>query len=266
MGDTLEKENRACPRSSTESSKSQESGRIEILITKLVRFYSAVGNRPEEAGALALMAEFLTQNATDPQIDIALSRCARECRYPVRLPDILQRLPGSEVPQSEAEARKAFDVVMDFARKYVANDVYGNFGPEHGWYPKSHPKLSDRILDTVRRTGGWEPYKRMTDRDFPFVQKRFFEAYAAWTAVEQVEVGRFLTQISPLQLVTKPIGPPEVTMEPILAGRLATVKKMSEPLTEAQRHDRREMLRQQAATMANRKTATLELRLRKDSA
>jgi hypothetical protein len=225
-----------------------------------------MGNRPEEAGALALMAEFLTQNATDPQIDIAFSRCARECRYPVRLPDILQRIPGLEVPQLEAEARKAFDVVMDFARKYVGNDVYGNFGPGHGWYRKSHPKLSDRILDTVCRTGGWKPYKCMTDRDFPFVQKRFFESYAAWTAVERVEVGRFLTEISPLQLVAKPIAPSVVTMRPILAGRLVTVNKMSEPLTEAQRHDRLEMLRQQVRTMANRKSATLGHRLRKDSA
>ena len=40
------------------------------------------------------MAEMLTQTATDDEIAAALTRCARECKYPVRVPDILQRIPG----------------------------------------------------------------------------------------------------------------------------------------------------------------------------
>ena len=45
-------------------------------------------------------------------------------------------------------------------------------------------KLSDRIHAVVQRTGSWEVYMRMTAADFPFVQKRFFEAYRAHDAVE----------------------------------------------------------------------------------
>jgi hypothetical protein len=90
----------------------------------------------------------------DEQIDRALTRCARECRYPVRIPDILQRISGLEIPQPEAEARKAWDVLLGFVGKYVGKRHSREFGPEHGWYPKNYPKLSDRILDTVRRTGG----------------------------------------------------------------------------------------------------------------
>ena len=54
-------------------------------------------------------------------------------------------------------ARKAWDVAQDFTRKYVGNDVYGNYGPEHGWY-SNFPKLDDRVLDSVRRSGGWKTY------------------------------------------------------------------------------------------------------------
>ena len=210
METAMDKGNRASERSSSERWQSSTPvERSESLILKLARFYSVMGHRPDEAGALALMAEILTQSATDGQVDRALTRCARECRYPVRLPDILQRIPGLEVPQSEAEARKAWDVLMDFVNRYVGNNVHGIFGPEHGWYPKSYPKLSDRILDTVRRTGGWKVYKCMTDGDFPFVQKRFFGEYAAGAAVERVVLGELLTEVPQLQLVTKPMGFPK---------------------------------------------------------
>jgi len=205
-----------------------------------------MGSRPDEPGALALMAEILTQSATDGQLDAALTRCAHECRYPVRLSDILQRIPGLEVPQLEAEARKAWDVLMGFVSKYVGNDIYGIFGPEHGWYPKSYPKLSDRILDSVRRTGGWKVYKCMSNTDFPFMQKRFLEEYAAWSAVEQVVSGKLLTEMPQLQLVAKPMDLPSTTVQPKPAGQQVVVKKILEPLTDAQVQDRREVLRQQA--------------------
>jgi len=224
-----------------------------------------MGHRPEEPGALALMAEILTQSATDQQIDTALTRCGRECRYPVRLPDLLQRIPGQEIPQLEAESRKAWDIVTAFVAKYVSNDVHGNYGPEHGWYGKSFPKLSDRILDTVRRTGGWRTYKLMTEEDFPYMQKRFFEEYQAWTAVELIESDRLLT--APVQIKqlaeTHAMGtgtksahteaPP--SKENSRTQALASSKDSHAPLTEAEIRDRREMLRQQAASFRRRDTS-----------
>jgi len=86
---------------------SAPAGRSEVLVAKLAGFYGVVGSRPDEHGALALMAEILTQSAPDEEIDGALTRCAHECRYPIRLPDILQRIQGQEIPQLEAEGRKA---------------------------------------------------------------------------------------------------------------------------------------------------------------
>lgn len=96
----------------TEKSQSCTVERSEDVVKKLARFYSVMGHRPDEPGALALMAEILCQSGSDEQIAESMTRCTRECRFPVRLPDLLQRIPGQEVPQSEAESRKAWDVLI----------------------------------------------------------------------------------------------------------------------------------------------------------
>lgn len=159
-------------------------------------FYAVVGHPPDVPGAINAMAAALLEELTLEEISVALKRCRRECRFPVRLPDIFLRCPGHEVPKPEAEMRAAWDVLTAFVKKYVGCDPEGNYGPEHGFWGKMRiggksyenrfPALSQRILDVVRRTGGWRQYKCMTEEDHPFQQKRFFEEYAAWRATENV--------------------------------------------------------------------------------
>lgn len=167
----------------------------------LTVFYAAVGNAPDTDAGLALMAKLLSARAEPESINAALERCLVECHYPIRLPHILQRLPGTEAADVDAEKRIAWETVEKYVKKYVGTDVHGNCGPEFGWYgpqrnslgeivrPATYPRLSDRILDSVRRSGGWSVYSRMTDtdEDFPFVQQRFFQEYEAWSKVEQLE-------------------------------------------------------------------------------
>jgi hypothetical protein len=242
----MEMENQESPRSSNENKQFSEPARKDELVVKLARFYSVMGNQPNEPGALALMAEVLCQSASDELIAHAMTRCCRECRYPVRLSDFLQRIPGQEIPAPEAEGRKAWDILSQFVNKCVGNDVYGNYGPEHGWYPKTFPKLSDRILDTVRRTGGWKVYACMSDEDFPFVQKRFYEEYAAWIAVERVELPKLIqASQQPQQLSDGARERREIKP----AVRTFQTKAVPQPLTDAQLRERREMLRQQAAAL-----------------
>jgi hypothetical protein len=187
----------------------------------LALFYAKMGNQPALQGALAAMATSLAAKATPEAVQAALDRCEFECLYPVRMPHIIQRLPGGGV-DTEAEKRLAWDVVEKFVSKYVGNDVHGNYGPEFGWYgPRfnwrgeivkaaSYPQLSDRILDTVRRTGGWRVYALLTDEDFPFVQKRFFEAYEAWSEVERIsDRGRLLETPRGKELVAAKTMEPE---------------------------------------------------------
>lgn len=165
------------------------------IIKALNGFYDLVGHKPEEPGTLTIMASYLiAQGATIEGVRIALDRCVKECRYPVRLQDVMQRIPGMEVPQVEAEMRAAWDVLMEFVRKYVGSNPEGNYGPEYGFFGpcrmggksfgSRYPQLPQRILDCVRRSGGWKQYKRMTPADMPFLQQRFFEEYKAWQATE----------------------------------------------------------------------------------
>jgi hypothetical protein len=46
---------------------SEPAERSEALVAKLARFYSVTGSSPDEPGALALMAEILTQSASDEE-------------------------------------------------------------------------------------------------------------------------------------------------------------------------------------------------------
>jgi len=191
------------------TSSARGSSEAEAIVRTLNGFYDMIGHKPDELGTLGKMAAyFLTKGITLAQVTAALNLCVEQCRFPVRLPDIMQRIPGYEVPAMEAEARGAWDTVIKFVTKYVGCDGEGHYGPEHGmhgaWgppdqltgkpkHPARYPQLPQRMLDVVRRTGGWIQYKRMTEEDQPFQQKRFFEEYMAWTAVELVtDVGKLL--------------------------------------------------------------------------
>ena len=259
------------------SSKAQShsSSRESLLVDKLDKFYSVMGHMPDTPDALAYMATSLCAAGSDEEISKALGRCTRECTYPVRLPDIMKRIPGREVSQIEAEAHKAWDVLIAFVKNYVSNDVHGNYGPEHGWYPKTFPKLADRILDTVRRTGGWKAYARLVlpmdsrrpDEDLPFQQKRFFEEYMAWTAVERISDAAHIleTHVPPGKFLS--VGEPPVKVR-IHEGNVPVpvhsmdgcgkpmpiAKPIPEPPTEAQIRDRREMLKQQVAQLTKQKS------------
>jgi hypothetical protein len=148
----------------------------------LTTFYGAIGNPPEARGALVLMAKALAARVEPAAVNLALDRCMIECRFPVRLPDIFQRMPGTEVAEIDAEKRLAWDIVIRTVSKW------GRWNSErtHAFLDDRAPTLAPRILDSVRRTGGWTVYHAMEADDFPHVQKRFFEEYSAWIQVERI--------------------------------------------------------------------------------
>jgi hypothetical protein len=148
----------------------------------LKTFYGAMGNQPDLQGAVALIAETLASRADPPAINAALNRCMVECRFPVRLPDILARIPGTEAADVDAEKRCAWEVVEKFVDKWLR----WNDDRTSAYIEKGAPPISKRVIDCVRRSGGWSLYLRMTDTDFPFAQKRFFEEWEAWTEVDQI--------------------------------------------------------------------------------
>jgi len=206
----------------------------------------------------AYTPERLRINAGDlidvPQdaLTLAFARVRKDLDYLPQVSEIRRFALADEGGRLDGEMRAAWDVLIRFVGRYVDCNMYGIFGPEFGWHPRSYPKLSDRILDVVRRTGGWKVYKCMTDADFPFVQKRFFEEYASWVAVEQVASGKLLTERPRLRLIAKSMDIPKTEMQTEPTEQQVAIKKVPEPLTEAQLRDRREMLRQQAESWSKR--------------
>jgi hypothetical protein len=188
------------------------------------------------------------------QLEVAFCHARREMTFLPKIAELRNLAGAGQDEQQDAEARKAWDLLTRFVTKYVSNDVHGNYGPQHGWYPKSFPKLSERILDCVRRTGGWKVYACMDVHDMPFIQKRFFEEYAAWTAVERITDNSKLIETIPefKQLVARSMEQPK----PITATG-PKPKPVLQPLTESQVKDRREMLRQQTEKLLCKKQKSL---------
>lgn len=155
----------------------------------------------------------------------------------------------------ETEAYAAWEQVKSFVDRYVDCDPFGRYGPEHGWY-KTWPTLTDRILQTVRMVGGWKTLKLMDYQNEPFVQKSFFAAYGHAPQVAEFPLA-LLAQIPEVkQLLAMPApspapGPPPPILEKI--GKPFPKGPTAEQ-TDAEFHDRKALLRQQAAKiLADRK-------------
>ena len=122
----------------------------------------------------------------------ALARCRREIHgrngFPpmLTIADVLGRAGVvAESETEDAEWQVAWDVAVHHASKYIITNPEGEYEEKH-YFGETIviPELSQRIRDTVRRIGGWRAIKCMSNDDFPFVQKRFREAYQACEAAE----------------------------------------------------------------------------------
>jgi hypothetical protein len=161
----------------------------------------------------------------------AFHRARRELNFMPQVSEI-RRLAGADpATQLDGEKRAAWDVLIKFVEKYVGCDAEEHFGPEYGSHsafgpyddhgvpkhPATYPQLPPRILDCVRRTGGWKQYKRMTEDDHPFQQKRFFEEYENWEATEiSLPTLAACLQIpeAKIKLLAKPMDAPRRTPPP----------------------------------------------------
>jgi hypothetical protein len=217
----------------------------------LLKFYAMVGNAPEVKGAIAAMSVALLSRATPEQISAALDRCMVECRFPVRLPDIFQRLPGTEAADVNAEKWLAWGIVEKFSSKWLR----WNSERTSVYVEKGAPDLAPRILDSVRLSGGWSVFLRMTDEDFPFVQKRFFEAYETWTDIERISDRARLLEIPRAKELVAAKAMPEkrpATVPP--AGPRVVLKAIPEPPSPAQLRDRAAVQKQALADWVARRS------------
>jgi hypothetical protein len=187
------------------------------------------------------------------QLAVGFARARRELRFFPRISEI-RDLAGAS--NDDAEARAAWDVLMDFVSRYVQSDVFGNYLPDQGCRSTPMPILSQRILDCVRRSGSWRAFKCMGPSDFPFQQKRFFEEFKAWDAVNAVPVERLALRGEPRRVLAAGSAKanPSAT-DPTDERRAASV--LNEFPKPSQIHERREVLRQQVELLAKRRGGDL---------
>jgi hypothetical protein len=167
---------------------------------------------------------------SDDQIRLCIGRAMSELRWfpkPAELRE-LAGAAGSSVDR-DAESRKAWEVVLSFAAKWVQSDPEGCYVISRGVRSSQPPQLSQQILDTVHRTGGWRAYKTMSQDDYPHQQNRFSEEYAAWAAVEQIVPSKLLMEMPKFQLVAKPMEQQRAEVLPTTSRRPIAVKRETEP-------------------------------------
>lgn len=117
---------------------------------------------------------------------LAFEKARLELTYFPRIAEIRAMAGETEKIKIEAEAHRGWDILIDYVDKWVSSDPEGRYKPDPTVRAGRMPQLSQRLLDTVRRTGGWRAYKCMTNADFPFQRERFLEEYQCWKAVESV--------------------------------------------------------------------------------
>jgi hypothetical protein len=229
-------------------------------------------NTAQLAEQLVILAEAFGESLTAPrlriyvedledlapeQLSMACVRARRELKFFPRISEIRELAGASPESSDDAEARAAWDVLMNFVSRYVQSDVFGNYAPDQGCRSTPMPILSARILDTVRRSGSWRAFKCMTPSDFPFQQKRFFEEFKAWNAVNAVPVARLALPGKPIRALAegsakaKPCATdPKPSVCESARPSASVLKEFPNP---QQIHERREVLRQQVELLAKQR-------------
>ena len=224
------------------------------VIGLLTNFYAVMGHAPEEDGALAEMARILVTEHSVEEIKQALDRCD-ECEFPVRLGHILTRMPVAAAARETVEAQAAWRAVEQHLRTWGVDGapIY-----ERGKWIRA-PAFPARIEYALRQVGGLWRVNQITDESYPFVYRDFCAAYNLAPAAELMTV----------ELLAKGFVAPLLSESAQLAGETGAegvkkqwhekppappvvAKPVPEPLTVEQERDRREMLKQQAQTMAKR--------------
>jgi hypothetical protein len=174
------------------------------VIDQLTLLAEAQGE-PLTPQRLRIYAEDLS-DLTLEGLTTAFTRARRELRFFPKIAELRQLAGASDAEQRDAEARAAWQLVTDLLDRHVRSDVHGGYHLVEdpyglGW---KLPELSDRVLSTVRRVGGWRTLKCMTSEDYPFVQKRFYEEYRASDAISAFDPSRLLREAARAEL---PAGP-----------------------------------------------------------
>jgi hypothetical protein len=193
----------------------------------------------------------------------AFARARRELDYAPGVAELRRLALADRQLRIHAEMRLAWDLLVTYVGKW------GRWGEDYkfAFIEKGAPPLMPKIADSVRRTGGWAAYLNLqydTDahaRDAAFQQKRFFDEYQNWEAVELIAPAFALPATPEVKQIAA--GKTMETRRPAAAAQpraapvppVARAGRTSE-MTEQEVADRRMILRQQAETIAQQRKAS----------
>lgn len=190
---------------------------------------------------------------TEEQAERGFVRCLTECGpfYPSPK-EIIEKFGAAPKQAEDAEARAAFDAAIEFTDRHIGC-IDGQYEPVYKWRGQSPPKLSPRLLSSVRHSGGWSAFKNRTDKSFPFLQKLFLENYQSCEAIEHKRTSLLPEKsdhecLADVAEAYKQLPEPKHS-DPGLPSLFS--KRMPKPApTEAELAARLELLRKQEAELA----------------
>jgi hypothetical protein len=188
------------------------------------------------------------------QLQTAFARARRECRFFPKIAELRELAGIGAKDARDVEAEAAWKFVNDYLRKWGVDlmPLYSHSGGVRKQIDP--PALPERIDYALRRIGGLSGLNQITKDSRPFMFRDFCEAYnlvptATLLAPQLGEKFRMIEgQVSVKQLTDG--TQTEQTREPAEAQKFKPKPFPNQhPLTNAQRADRHEMLRQQTETL-----------------
>jgi hypothetical protein len=195
---------------------------------------------------LSIYAQDLSSDLTQGQLAPAFEKARRELKFFPKIAELRTLAGADEKEREDAEMRQAWDLVQRFVSKRVWTDPHGVCRVD------GEQDLPDRVRDSVRRSGGLRAYLWMTEKDFPFLQQRFFDEYRAWVRVERLPASILARLTMPRPRLIAPVETEAHAPAAPLRSPVEEIVKKIPALTEAEIRDRRALLRRQTLTIMNK--------------
>ena len=192
---------------------------------------------------IRIYAEDLS-NLSRPQLEIAFKRARLELKFFPKISELCELAGAKEQDARTVEGEAAWKFLNDYLGKWGV-DLMPFYSAGKRIDP---PALPSKIQYALRRIGGLSGLNQVTAESRPFMLRDFLEAYQrapiAESLAPQMEnmfgSKKLLGQLKQLSSFTGSHRKSEDHRLPL------RIKRVPEPLTDAQIRDRREMLRQQA--------------------
>jgi hypothetical protein len=184
---------------------------------------------------------------------IAFQRARRECRFFPKIAELRDLAGAAAKDERSVEAEAAWKCANDYLHKWGVDLMPLYSGGEQ----IDAPAIPPRVGYALRRIGGLRGLNQITEESRPFMFKDFCEAYNLAPIADALAPqlsGKFSTAQGEIKQLTgaKMERPQEI--ERAEAHTKLKPMPIRQPLTDAQRRDRREMLRQQAQSLSSRDT------------